>query len=117
MAVHEIIIHNWHPTPLNKLINSHWAVANKLKKLDKAEVRYASNHIPKATAKRRVELIIELGKRQRACDPDAHFKSLGDALTACGMLVNDSHKWVEWSPVKFERGNKKTTIRLYDCTD
>jgi hypothetical protein len=113
----EIKIEGYHPTPLNKLLGAHWATATRLKKQDKVEVRYASNHIPKATTKRRVELIIELGKGQRACDPDAYYKSLGDALVAAGLLVNDSHKWVEWMPVKFERGKKKTTIRLYDCTN
>lgn len=117
MAMHEIIIQNWHPATINKLLNSHFMVAHKLKNRDKVEVRYSSNHVPKATTKRRVELIIELGKGQRAADPDAYFKSLGDALVNAGLLVNDSHKWVEWMPVKYERGKKKTTIRLYDCTD
>jgi len=117
MAMYEIIIPDWHPVSANKLINSHWAVANKLKKKDKVEIRYASNHIPKALGKRRVELIIELGKGQRALDPDNYQKSLGDALVAAGLLVNDSHKWVVWMPVQYERGKKKTTVRLYDCTD
>ena len=117
MAMHEIKIHDWHPASLNKLVNSHFMVAHKLKKQDKVEVRYASNHIPKATVKRRVELIIELGKGQRACDPDAYFKRLGDALVNAGLLVNDSHKWVEWSPVQYVRAKKSTTIRLYDCTN
>jgi hypothetical protein len=112
--MHEITVHDWHPTTLNKLITSHWAVANKMKKRDKVEVRYASNHIPKATQKRRVEIIIELGKGQRGADPDAYFKTVGDALVAAGLLVDDSHKWVEWSPVQYVRGKKKTTIRLYD---
>lgn len=115
--MHTITIDNWHPTPLNKLVTSHWAVANKLKKRDKVEVRYASNHVPPATTKRRVELIIELGKGQRGCDPDAYFKSLGDALVTAKLLVNDSHKWVEWSPVQYERGKRKTTIRLYDINE
>jgi Holliday junction resolvase RusA-like endonuclease len=115
--MHEITIDNWHPVSVNKLINSHWAIASKLKKRDKVEIRYASNHIPPAKGKRRVELIIELGKGQRALDPDNYAKSLGDALVASGLLVNDSHKWVEWSPVQFVRGKKKTTVRLYDCTD
>lgn len=117
MAMHEIIINDYHPTTLNKLMASHWAVANKLKKRDKVEIRYASNHVPKALGKRRVELIIELGKGQRGADPDAYSKTVGDALVAAGLLVNDSHKWVEWSPVQYERGKKKTTIRLYDCTN
>ena len=112
----EIKIEGWHPAPLNKLMACRWKAA-KLKKRDKVEVRYASNHIPKAIIKRRVELTIELGKGQRACDPDAYFKSLGDALVNAGLLVNDSHKWVEWMPVKFTRGKKSTTIRLYDCAD
>ena len=98
-------------------MNAFWAEANKLKKRDKVEVKYASNHIPKAEKKRRVELIIELSKGQRACDPDAYFKSLGDALVNAGLLVNDSHKWVEWMPVKFVRGKKSTTVRLYDCAN
>lgn len=115
--MHVIIITGWHPAPLNKLVNSHWATAHKLKKRDKKEIFYASRHISAANSKRKVEVIIELAKGKRACDPDAYFKSLGDALTAAGMLVNDSYKWVEWMPVKYERGVTKTTVRLYDCDD
>lgn len=114
VAMHEIIIPDWHPTSVNKLINSHWAVAHKLKKRDKVEVRYASNHIPKAIGKRRVQVIIELGKGQRALDPDNYQKSLGDALVFAKMLVNDSRQWVEWMPIEFTRGKRKTTIRLYE---
>lgn len=64
----------------------------------------ANAGIPAATGKRRVRLTIVLAPRQRAGDPDAYQKSLGDALVQCGLLVNDSRQWVEWVPPQFARG-------------
>lgn len=107
-------IPNWHPTPLNKLINAHWTVASKRKKADSRLIATYMHHLPPATKKRRVTLTIVLGKNQRACDPDSYQKSIGDALVHSGQLKNDSHLWVEWAPVRFERGDMATIIQLED---
>jgi Holliday junction resolvase RusA-like endonuclease len=70
----------------------------------------------KATGKRRVTITIILGPRQRGADPDAYFKAVGDALVDCGALVDDSRKWVEWMPVRYDRGkNTGCMIELEDC--
>ena len=55
-----------------------------------------------------------LGKGQRARDPDAYQKSLGDALVYAKLLVDDSLKWVEWGNVSYERGDAATIITLTD---
>lgn len=112
-ALHTIHILDWHPTPLNKLLG-HWARSSKLKKLDRGVIAYYFADIPKAAGKRRVSLEIVLGKGQRACDPDAYWKSLLDALVHAGQLVNDSPKWVELAPVKFSRSIAGATITLED---
>jgi CHAD domain-containing protein len=113
-----IEIPDWHPTPLNKLLGVHWATAAKRKKADRKMVWAYSAHIAKGRkVKRSVEVTITLAPKQRACDPDSYQKSLGDALVHCCALVNDSHVWVEWLPVKFERGERKATrIVLRDAT-
>ena len=110
-----IDIPDFHPTPLNKLLGN-WRAAAKLKKADRemiwAYCRKAGITCYEGGAaqkKRSVELIITLELRQRACDPDAYQKSVGDALVNAYALWNDSHLWVEWLPVKFERGERKAT--------
>lgn len=108
-VLHVLKIDHWAPTPLNKLLNAHWAERNRMKRADHDMVYYAAKeaNIPKATGKRRVMLTIILKPRQRATDPDSPQKSLGDALVKAGLLLNDSHLWVEWEPVRFERGTAK----------
>lgn len=107
-----IIIPNHHPAALNQYIGKHWSVGHKLKRLDKEMVLSYSRHIVPASTKRRVDFTIILGRGQKARDPDAYTKSLGDALVHAGMLVDDSHKWVEWGNVEYLRGIKATIITL-----
>lgn len=102
-ATYTIIIPRWHPTRLNQLLTCHWVTAHRRKAADKAMVALYCRHTPPARGKRRVRLHILLAKGQRAADPDAYFKSLGDALVAAGMLVNDNRQHVEWLPVTFGR--------------
>lgn len=107
-----VLIPDWHPAKLNELLGVHWAVAARRKKADRRMLMvYCHNHgVEKATTKRRVDLTITLAPRQRAADPDAYWKTTCDALVACGALVNDSHKWVELAPVRYERGGSKSTL-------
>ncbi len=104
-------IPDWHPATLNQFLGRHWTVCAKLKKFDRDLVAFSARdaEIPSAEAKRRVELTIVLGARQRGCDPDAYWKSLLDALVCAGMLVDDSSKWVECPPPTFERAPTKST--------
>lgn len=104
-----IAIPDWHPTPVNKLLK-HWAIAAKLKKSDRQMIWAYSTGIPKAIGKRSLEVEIILGKGQRACDPDAYFKSLNDALVHAGMLVDDNRQNVDLKPVIFTRSTRKSTI-------
>lgn len=108
-----IKIPNWYPTPLNKLLG-HWTVSAKRKKADSKLLITYMHHLKPATKKRRVSLTIVLGKGQRACDPDAYFKSLLDGLVHSGQLKNDSKNWAELAPVKFLRGDMATIIELED---
>lgn len=111
-----IDIPNWIPTSVNKLMSNHWASANRLKRADAQMVGiYASKQgIPKATGKRSVQTILTYHKG-RACDPDNTQKSLHDALVKCGLLVDDSHVWLETKPVQILRGKARhTSIILED---
>jgi hypothetical protein len=105
-------IERWQPTPLNKLINCHWATAARRKKADKnLIVGYClKNRIPVATGSREVRITIILGPRQRACDPDAYGKTTLDALVHARMLIDDSRRWCRILPVEFERGEERGTV-------
>jgi len=107
-----IRINDWMPTPLNRFTNQHWSKRKKAKDHDSETVALNCHEhgITPATRKLRVIVTVVLPKGKRACDPDAIQKSLGDALVKCGALKNDSHKWVEWAPVEFVRGERLTTF-------
>ena len=76
---------------------------------------YAHNAgVKRATSRRSLEIIITLGKGQRACDPDAYFKSTCDAMVRLGHLKDDSRTWLELKPVVYRRGDMATTIILED---
>lgn len=71
--------------------------------------------VPKAQGKRIVGMLITLGKGQRACDPDAYWKSPLDALVKTGYLKDDNRQWLELKPVQFNRKElQATTITIED---
>jgi hypothetical protein len=109
----------FHPTKLNQLLTSHWATAGRLKKRDLRTIQKALwvYPVPMAKGKRRLTLIITLGKGERGADPDAFFKVVCDSLVHLGLLVDDNRQGVELSPVVFERGAERaTTIILEDLS-
>ena len=113
MTAYIIEIPNWNPTPLNKLIGN-WRKTSKLKAADRAMIWAALQEegkfkIPYKQIKRSVEMTITLGKGERACDVDAYWKSVLDGLVHGYALWNDSSKWCEILPIKFERAEKKHT--------
>lgn len=102
-----INIPNWRPATLNSMSSSnHWAKRAKLKKIDRQMVAAYASGLPKAEGKRKVTIEISHGKGQRMCDPDAFYKSTLDALVHCGMLVDDSDKYVKLGDVEQHRANK-----------
>ena len=66
--------------------------------------------IPPAACKRRVTLTIVLGPRQRGADPDAYQTATADALKSAGLLRDDSRRWVEWAPLRYERGEAPACV-------
>lgn len=100
-----------HVTRANQLVKRHWRHGWRLGKQDKAMVATACllARVPRAEGKRRVDLHVILGPRQRA-DADCFWKVLLDSLVACGTLRNDSSKWCELGPVTFERGPKAAMV-------
>jgi hypothetical protein len=110
-----LVIPGWVPARLNTLVGC-WQRRHRLKRADREMVgTYARlARIPPATLPRRVSLTIVLGPGERAGDPDAYFKSVLDALTACGLLVDDNRQGVELGDVRFERGERATVIHLED---
>jgi hypothetical protein len=107
-----VTIPGWHPTPLNKLLECHWAKRGRLKKADYQVLalwcRLAK--VPEAAGKRVVRLHVVLGKGQRSPDPDAFGKVLLDGLKACGAIRDDNRQWVECPPPTFSRAKEKATV-------
>lgn len=94
-----------HTSTLNQLLMGRWA-GYRLKKRDKQIVAVAclADGITKASTPRRVSLLLTMAPRRRRPDRDAFWKSLLDALVACGALVNDSPKWCSLGDVEYQRG-------------
>lgn len=115
---HTIIIPGWRPARTNQLLGGgHWSHAYKLKQRDKKWVETFAwfCKTPLAQGKRRVSLRITLAGRDKAADPDAYWKSLLDALVACGQLMNDSGWWCELGTVEHVKGEaRQTEIILED---
>lgn len=112
----EFFIPRWHPATLNQM-KGHWSKGHRLKKADREIVECYSwiKKVPEANGKRRVDYEIILQPGQRSCDPDAHQKSLHDALKHAKMIVNDSRHYLEiMNPTYSRSENWGTIIRLTD---
>jgi Holliday junction resolvase RusA-like endonuclease len=97
-----------HTTLLNVLLKANRYRARRLKLKDETAVSVCarSADITRAEVPRRVSLHITLGKRQRRPpDRDAWWKSLLDALVACGLLVDDSPRWCDTGTVTYDRAS------------
>ena len=116
-----LVIPDWHPARLNLLLkrgpfmhDGKWTSASKLKRADAKMLWAHTIGAAKAKGRRRLSVTLVYPPAGRRMDPDAWQKSLLDALVSVGLLIDDSPKWVEISPVKYERGGKATTIELED---
>ncbi len=106
-----VLIERFQPATLNKLLG-HPMEAARLKAHD-AEIIAASLYaegVPLAVEqRRRVTLVITLGKGQRGPDKDAFDKSALDALTRCGAIVDDCDRWCEQTKPSYIYGDEKAT--------
>jgi hypothetical protein len=106
------------PTSLNRLTRGRRRDRIRLARGDRDIIRWHArlSGVPPATGPRRVSLVITLPPGERRCDPDAYWKSLLDGLRACGLLVNDSARWVVLGGIDWERGPRRTAVVLEDLT-
>ena len=102
MARYVLVIDRWHPYMINQLMQRVKSRI-RMKKVDRNMVcgYCLKNRIPLATGPRQVNLTIVLGPRQRAGDPQAYEKSLGDALVHARMLIDDNRQYVRWAPTEY----------------
>lgn len=112
-----LVIDGWHPSRLNQLMGCHWGKSARLKKSDR-DIVWASAMLaktPKATGRRRVDLVIDVARGQRRPDRDAWWKSTLDALVGAGLLVDDSPSWCVPGRVDYRRRDRiRTAIVLTD---
>ncbi|MHB8397367.1 MAG: RusA family crossover junction endodeoxyribonuclease [Candidatus Limnocylindrales bacterium] len=66
--------------------------------------------IPRAQGRRRVDLHLTLGPRNKEGDVDAYWKGLLDGLVACGMLIDDRRQYCQLGDVTYERGAQKGAV-------
>jgi hypothetical protein len=113
LPTHEIVIPDWHPTPLNKLRTGRgYRKAARLKRQDANRIGFyfRVSGVPKASTKRLVSLRFVYEKGKRRHDEDAFLKTALDALVKCGALVNDSPNWLDFVKPVHEHGESKQTI-------
>ncbi len=111
MPTYTIIIPDFTPCLLNKLLGSNRFKAARLKRDDAQMIGFYAlkANVPRATGKRRVEIEVTVAGPGRTIDPDGVLKSLLDALVTAGMLVDDSSKWCEWETPIILRGTARET--------
>lgn len=110
-----VTIPDWRPAGLNQIMRGKLRDRIRFGKRDKRMVWAYFNGQPKATGKRKVSMHIVLTGREKPYDPDNAWKSVLDALKACGQLVDDSHRHCELGAITYDRALKgSTTITLED---
>lgn len=113
----KLVILNWRPSTLNRLMRGHIRTRIRLAQIDRNMVMgYAlRDRIPVATGPRRVDLAITYSRRQKEADADAYWKSCLDSLVSARLLIDDHRKWVKMGEVEQERGKQtRTVISLTD---
>lgn len=107
-----VVIPNWHPSPVNAWSGRHWRKKHRLRKQNALIIGTYGllAGVPRAAGKRRVELTIVLGPKQKGCDPDAYWKLLLDCLKQVGLLMDDRKECVELAWVGFERAREMATV-------
>jgi hypothetical protein len=105
------------PPALNELLG-HWGKAHRLKADWTQRVMVAKSNLrtPKATERRRVDILVALGKGKRKTDPDALWKASLDALKLNGLLVDDSPTWCEMGTVRYVAEKERDALGWTEYT-
>lgn len=116
LAMWSLVLPDFVPTPLNKLMRGKIRDRIRLGKADRDVVAYyfRESSIPEATSKRRVGITVWM--TGNLMDPDAPLKGLLDSLKSCGALVDDDAEHLEIGSVAILRGPRRTVIVLEDLT-
>jgi hypothetical protein len=120
-AVHRLWIPGWLPTPLNRLMRTHWAKRNRVVRAEYYTIvlHARTQSIAPATGPRilRVELRLEAKDRER--DGDACVKALRDGLVRAKLLVDDKPYYCRSAgdpvQVRVGPGEGGTLIELEDA--
>lgn len=119
-----VTIADWRP--ISKNLKSQGLRAwHRARRRDDAAIALWADHPdgpPPATSKRRVTLVVERRRRAgRLPDPQNLQESLFDALTANGLLVDDSGRWLSFGEPGVRVNSEiawawRTTIRLEEIS-
>lgn len=119
-ARYEVLIPGFRSASVNQLLSMHWGSRGTFKMQQMAIYAKAlkAAGVSGAIGRRRVELIVTLGKGQRRYDDDNPWKIPKDALKQCHAIVDDTQKWVDhpekvqYSDIREEEPS--TLVILYD---
>ncbi len=115
---YEISLPNYRPPRTNELFRAKMRGRMALERECKQFVDFYGSHVPKATGKRRVSMVVTLAVRQRMPDSDENcLKAVLDSLVACSLLVDDSRVWCECVPTEFVLSRKRQPNTLITLED
>jgi hypothetical protein len=116
MAAYTFFIPGWLPPRLNRSRGRHWSAGHRL---TSEAARFFATYarlagVPAAAGRRRVTLVIVLGKGMRGGDKDNWLKHSQDGLVRAGLVRDDSPAWLEMA-VAYERAPQwGTRVELED---
>lgn len=108
-----IIIDNWVIPSVNKL-KGHWGNTKRIKTGVTQMIAAYSRHVPKATNKRKVQ-IIHQQPRGRLPDPDNLFKCCFDSLKNLGLIIDDRASKLDFDKPITRYGKKQTIITISEA--
>jgi Holliday junction resolvase RusA-like endonuclease len=114
---HKLKIDGWTPMSANRWQGYHWSKKHRYKKADREIIagHALASRVPRASGRRRVDLIVVLARGQRTPDADNLWKTTLDGLVACGLLRDDGPRFCDLGTIKFERAQqRRTEIVLQD---
>jgi hypothetical protein len=116
----EVLIPAFRSASVNQLLSMHWGSRGTFKMQQMAVYAKAlkAAGVTGAIGRRRLEIIVTLGKGQRRYDDDNPWKIPKDAMKQCGAIVDDTQKWVD-HPEKVQysgirEDEPSTLVILYD---
>lgn len=112
VRVWRLVIPDWNPPSVNRLLSAHWARRGRLKTAvaDLIWMAARESGITRATGRRRVSVEVIVTNLSHAPDPDNVWKALNDGLKRNGILVDDKAEYCVLGPAIPVKGDRKATI-------